>query len=195
MKIDYVKFAELAGFKTPASANASFLLVKKKLLAGAEPGCAAKSAPKKGKADAVTESDSNAEPGTVADDEGSQPASPQKKPSRKKAASTNGASTVDVKMEDGEDNQNEDTAAAAPAKRSYKRKPKDPNAPPSKRGKKAAKTDDAVEKNHTAAEERHEEHQSIFGPNDEAGIKTEDGEDELGNGQTAAAEEEALNIA
>lgn len=35
LQIDYTKFAELAGYKTAASANACFLLVKKKLLGGA----------------------------------------------------------------------------------------------------------------------------------------------------------------
>ena len=76
MQIDYKKLATLGGYKTPASANASWLIVKKKLLA-ANP---TKASPEEGAND------------NLADDEATPSVETPKKPrgGRKPKAGTNG---------------------------------------------------------------------------------------------------------
>lgn len=210
LKVDYAKLAERAGFKTAASANTSFATLKKKLLAGAIPETTSKPntkktkdaveiesdnndvSPKKVQDENVTEPDTNAEPGTVADDEGSQPASPAKKAPRKKAAAKNGAPKCDIKVEENGEGEgdggdaNASTPAPTPAKRVYKRKPKDPNALPAKRGKKTAQAEETVVEpaiNASAAAEQpaETEYQSMFGNGDVVKVEEEDSSEAAAN--------------
>lgn len=165
------KFAELGGFKTSASANASFLVVKKKLLAGAGVNGegSLSSTPKKAKGKALADADVNDDNDDVIGDDEKTPnaGSPKKKGGRKaKAAAPEDdeanatsekavAITVSPKKKGGrkakatatEGNEISTTSenvdavgeeVATPSKAKRGRKPKDPNAPPAKRGKKNA---------------------------------------------------------
>lgn len=60
LQIDYAKLAQLAGYKTAASANACFLTLKKKLMAGASvSNAAAAPTPKKAKGKAAANGDAD----------------------------------------------------------------------------------------------------------------------------------------
>ncbi|CAD6578668.1 MAG: hypothetical protein ASARMPREDX12_008932 [Alectoria sarmentosa] len=168
LQIDYAKFAELAGYKTAASANACFLVVKKKLLGGASVSNAAAPPPKKVKAKAAypeNEEDDEATPikappkkrgktikiepvdaeGGDADTEVTPTAESPKKGRAKKSAGPSNADangdTATKATTNGDatnDSAATDVTTATPKRKRGPNKPKDPNATPAKRAKKGA---------------------------------------------------------
>ena len=181
--MDYNKLAELANFKTAASAAACFGPIKKKLLLATDVDIAtATGAPAKGGTPKKsTKATANG------DAEGDDSISPTKSGSKKRNADTatpdetEGGDLADTestpvpkkarkatKTEDlsGADAPEADAEGGTPVKkkRVYSRKPKDPNAPPpTKRGKKAAAA--SVVK----AEESANEEEDIAGANAQLG--------------------------
>ena len=137
----------MGGFKNAKSANASWLVVKKKLLAGSESD--------NGATDGVSPPTAANETGngTIADDEAS-PAteSPKKKGGRKPHAPA----------VEGDDLAPEEDEKATPIKKRA-RKPKDPNATPAKRAKKGLKVEPAKDETETTADAQLHGRSSIFG--------------------------------
>ncbi|MCJ1459435.1 hypothetical protein MMC28_009813 [Mycoblastus sanguinarius] len=214
LKVDYKKFAELASLKNVASASASFLVVKKKILAGAsgptngDASSIPKSTLKKKGGKAQIEENNGAE-GDDHDDGATTPkvAHKKRKPKAKAAAAENeGGDLADTEKSpdteipkkrgkakatnpssptvDGEDTPDASTVDGTPPKKRTRgpNKPKDPNAPPTKRGKKnngAATTANNDEATNTAAANAQlhggEASYSMFGEGEkpENGIKNE----------------------
>lgn len=168
VQIDYAKFAELAGYKTAASANACFLAVKKKLLGGASVSNAAATPTKKVKAKATNpenEDDDEATPikappkkrgktikiepvdaeGGDADTEVTPTAESPKKGRAKKSAGpahadANGDTSTKATANGDATNDSAATnvTTATPKRKRGPNKPKEPNASPAKRAKKGA---------------------------------------------------------
>ena len=147
-------------FKNSKSANASWLAVKKKLLAELEPEDEVENG---GPSPVPTTSTGN---GTMADDEAFPVAgTPNKKGGRKPKTAV-----TDPSGEDGKD----EAADVASAKKRG-RKSKDPNASPSKRVKKEAKAESAEIEPESSGNMQGEEQASIFGDGQNGGtsIKNE----------------------
>ncbi|KAM0796377.1 hypothetical protein BDR22DRAFT_524064 [Usnea florida] len=158
IQIDYNKFAELAGYKTAASANACFLTVKKKLLAGAVLSNAATTAttPKKAKAKATTDGNGGdddeqtptktapkkrgkaikTEPADVeAGDADTEITPSAESPKKGRAKKPSAPSNPDA---NGDASDVTETNTPTPKRKRGPTKPKDPNATPPKRAKKGA---------------------------------------------------------
>lgn len=168
MKIDNEKLAQLAGFSNGKSANASWCVIKKKLIGGATvDGPAAATTPKKAKGKATNpENEDGNEPTKVApkkrakaiktepvdaeagdaDTEATPSAESPKKGRAKKttgaAANTEANDDATAKATTNGDTTNDAAAtevtAPTPKRKRGPNKPKDPNATPTKRAKKGA---------------------------------------------------------
>ena len=160
-QIDTEKLAGLAGFANGKSANASWLIIKKKLMSGATVDAAAMaSTPKKPKGKGAANGDGDdgeeatptvsaskkrvkavkTEPadteGGDADTEKTPTAETPKKIRAKKATA---ASKAEVTGDTANDTAATDVVTPTPKRKRGPNKPKDPNATPTKRAKKGAK--------------------------------------------------------
>ena len=197
-QIDYAKFAELAGYKTAASANTSFLILKKKLKSGATVDNATAATPSK---------KNKSKPAVNADAEDGDEATPTKAAPKKRSkaikieptdteegdADTEVTPSVESPKKDSgkkatgpahtETNADAatETTNPTPKRKRGPNKPKDPNAHPSKRAKKAGvtvATEDAAnaQLHDDAAAAQMNGEQSIFGG--DSNIKDEEEEEE-----------------
>ena len=204
-QIDTEKLGQLAGFSSGKSANASWLVIKKKLLSGAtfDPASTT-TTPKKVKGKAAANGD------TDEDNEGTLTTAASKKrdkaikteateaeggdadtkktptaetPKKGRAKKGTAASKTDVTGD--ADNNTAATVTPAPKRKRGPNKPKDPNATPAKRTKKganAAKT--------TATVAQANEGGSIFGGDTD--VKKEEVDEEGGDNHPLDAEEQAM---
>ncbi|KAL9634695.1 MAG: hypothetical protein Q9164_003939 [Protoblastenia rupestris] len=182
LKINCEKLAALGGFKNAKSANASWLVVKKKLLAGSESD--------NGATDSVSPPTAANETGngTIADDEAS-PAteSPKKKGGRKSQ----------VTAVEGDDVAPEEDEKATPIKKRA-RKPKDPNATLAKRAKKEVKVEHTEDDTETGADAQLHGGSSIFGDGQDGSAHIKMEEDAAGDtdhDEQAGVDEEVLTAA
>lgn len=221
-QIDTDKLAQLAGFASGKSANNSWLIIKKKLMNGAtvEAATAAtntkkskgkaatngdgdddneatptKAAPKK-RSKAIKTEPVDAEVGDADTEKTPSAESPKKGRAKKNAVppntdTTNGDATNDTGAAE--------ISTPAPKRKRGPNKPKDPNAPPSKRAKKGANAaattsaDDATEDNNDAANTQLHTEGSIFGG--DAHVKKEEDEDEVEEGDDRIFDAEEQKMA
>lgn len=201
IQIDYAKLAELAGYKTAASANASFLVLKKKLKSGATVASATAATPSK---NSKRNKSKPAVNGDAEDDDEATPtkAAPKKRSKAIKIEPTDAeGGDADTEVTPSADSPKKDcgkkatgpahteanadavteTTNPTPKRKRGPNKPKDPNAHPSKRAKKAGvavATEDAAnaQLHDDAAAAQMNGEQSIFGG--DSNIKDEEEEEE-----------------
>ena len=203
-QIDTDKLAQLAGFSNGKSANASWLVIKKKLMNGATMDAASTTnTPKKGKAKAAANADADdhaeatpikaapknrakavkTEPadaeGGDADTEITPSAESPKKGRAKKATA---ASKTDMNGDSANDTAATEATTPTPKRKRGPNKPKDPNATPTKRAKKGANAatkannDDAANTQLHTAETNEDE--SMFGGETKVNPEQDKEEDE-----------------
>ena len=218
-QIDTDKLAQLAGFSNGNSANASWLVIKKKLMNGATMDAASTTnTPKKGKAKAAANADAD-------DDDEATPtkAAPKKRgkaikteptdaeggdadteitpgaesPKKARAKKATAASKTEVNGDGANDTAATEATTLTPKRKRGPNKPKDPNATPTKRAKKGANAATKTNNNDDAANaqlnaDEPNEGESMFGG--DANIKTENAEDgeEEGDDRPFDAEEQKL---
>lgn len=214
-QIDTDKLAQLAGFSNGKSANASWLVIKKKLMNGASMDAASTTnTPKKGKAKAAANADAD-------DDEEVTPikAAPKKRgkaiktetadaeggdadteitpsaesPKKGRAKKATAASKTDMDVDAANDTAATEATTPTPKRKRGPKKPKDPNATPTKRAKKGvnaatkANNDDAA--NTQLHTDEANEGDSLFGG--DAKVKSEEGEED-GEDRPFDAEEQKM---